>query len=203
MMYLALGVGAAFVVAIAPMFIWATFFNRLVRRRNRVEQAFAALDGQMVHRHDLVPRLVDAVHPHDLDQGELLQEVLRLRGIAAAAAAGAAIDGTPGADRETRLRAEAALSAALGQLRLAIRDYPRVQTDEGFLRLRRMLDAVAERIAGAHRAYDSAVTAYNEAIGTFPGSLVARIAGFAARPVFAAAEDQRADAEPRQLFTPA
>lgn len=201
MMFLALGVGAALVVALAPMFVWATFFNRLVRRRNRVEQAFAALDGPLVHRHDLVPRLVDAVHPHDLDQRELLQELLRLRGLAAAAAAGAAIDGKPGADRETRLRAEAALSAAVAELRLVIRGVPRLLTDEAFLRLRRTLDEVAERIAGARRSYDRAVADYNDAVRSFPGSLVARVAGFQPRAVDPAGDDAPAEADLAEQLT--
>lgn len=204
MMFFAIGLGAVFLIALAPTFVWASLFNRLVRRRNRVEQIYGTLDAQLVQRHARVPRLVDAVAPHAAEERELLDEVIRRRGVAAAAAAGAAVDGAPGgADREARLRMEMALSDALSRLRRALTAYPGLLADEQLLGLRRAVDEVELNIAGARRAYDSAVTAYNDAVRTFPGSLVARVAGFRARPVFAGGEDQRADADARVLLTPA
>ena len=49
-------------VVLIALAVWAiAIFNRLVRERNRVAASWSDIDVQLTRRHDLIPRLVEAV----------------------------------------------------------------------------------------------------------------------------------------------
>ena len=65
---------------------WAVLaFNRLVRLRNQVRNAWADIDVQLRRRHDLVPNLVGAVQGHAGYERSTLEAVIDARSRAQAA----------------------------------------------------------------------------------------------------------------------
>ena len=55
---------------------WAvSLYNRLVKLRNRRQNAFADIDVQLRQRHDLVPQLVDTVKGYATHERELLTRI--------------------------------------------------------------------------------------------------------------------------------
>lgn len=179
----------ALVVLIAVAVIGILIYNTLVRRRNRVEQAYSTIDVQLVQRYDLIPKLVETVRQYMTHERSLLEEIVRLRS--------AAIGSNTPAER---LRMDGELTSALGQLRVAVENYPQLRASENFGQLQRSLNEVEEQIAAARRSYNSAVTDYNNTVQTFPSSLVASMAGFRAEEVYEAEAGKRADVDMRQLF---
>lgn len=180
---------AALIVLIALAVTGILIYNTLVRRRNRVEQAYSTIDVQLVQRYDLIPKLVETVRQYMTHERGLLEQIVRLRS--------AAIDSHNPAER---LRADSALSSALGQLRVAVENYPQLRASENFGQLQRSLNEVEAQIAAARRSYNSAVTDYNNAVQTFPSSLVANMAGFRTEEVYEAEAVKRGDVDMRQLF---
>ena len=66
--------------------LWVvSLYNRLVRLRNRRENAFADIDVQLRQRHDLVPQLVDTVKGYAGHERELLTKITEARSAAMAA----------------------------------------------------------------------------------------------------------------------
>ena len=64
----------------AALLTWAVFaFNRLVRLRNQVRAGWSDIDVQLMRRHDLVPRLVEAVRAYAGHEKALLEDVTALR----------------------------------------------------------------------------------------------------------------------------
>ena len=179
----------ALVVLIALVGIWILIYNTLVRRRNRVEQAYATIDVQLVQRYDLIPKLVETVRQYMTHERSLLEEIVRLRT--------AAIGSTTPAER---LRADNELTSALGQLRVAVENYPQLRASENFTHLQRSLNEVEEQIAAARRSYNSAVTDYNNVVQTFPSSFVAGMGQFHPEELYEAEAAKRADVDMRQLF---
>ncbi len=57
----------------------AYFYNRLVRGRLLVREAFSGMDVQLKRRHDLIPNLVSTVRGYASFEKSLLEEVTRLR----------------------------------------------------------------------------------------------------------------------------
>jgi LemA protein len=160
---------------------WAvSVFNRLVRSRNRMSNAYAQIDVQIKRRHDLIPGLVNTA------RGYLQHERRTLEGVAdARRRASDAREAMAGSLRLGKVelledldRAEAGLSTALGKLRLVVEAYPELKADQTIMQLSEELISTENRIGFSRQAFNDAVTAHNDAIGQFPDSLVATACGF-------------------------
>lgn len=156
-------------------------FNRLVRLRNLVRNAWADIDVQLQRRHDLVPQLVAAVKGYAGHEHALLAAVTELRARAIA-------NPEPG-----RLGAiEGSLQSALGKLVLLAEAYPELKASDNFLQLQRDLVDVEDHLQYARRFYNGAVRDFNNATQRFPDLLIARGFGFEAAEFFETDEASRA-----------
>jgi len=164
-------------------------YNNIVRRRNRVDQAYSTIDVQLTQRYDLIPKLVETVKQYMTHERSLLEDITRLRT--------QAIQSTTEAEK---IRADNELSRALGRLNVTMENYPQLRASESFVQLQRSLNEVEEQLAAARRAYNGAVVDYHNAIQTFPGSVIAGSTGFGTRQLFVADERKRADVDMRKLF---
>src|SRR5438132_11111560 len=74
---------------VVVLVLWAVMiYNGLVAMRQRVGQAYAAIDVQMKQRHDLVPNLVETVKGYAGHERNTLEAVVRARNAAVAAQSG-------------------------------------------------------------------------------------------------------------------
>ena len=162
----ALAIGAIAVLALAG----ALAFNRLVRHRNLVREAWSGIDVQLKRRHDLVPNLVESVRGHATFERTVLEEVTRLRG--APRASRALQDG------------ENALATQLRGLLAVAEAYPQLRAGESFLGLQQRLTEVENQLQMARRYYNGAVRDYNIVVESFPSNLVARAFGFTLEEFF-------------------
>jgi LemA protein len=149
------------------------FYNRLVRLRNRVENAWAQVDVQLKRRYDLIPNLVETVKGYASHERETFEAVTAAR-TRAAAAQGPAEQGA----------AEGILGQALGRLFAVAEAYPELQADENFRQLQEELAQTENRIAVSRQVYNDTVLTYNTAIQTVPGVFFAGPFGFSKREFF-------------------
>jgi LemA protein len=180
-------------VAVAVALYAIVIFNRLVRLRQMVNEAWSGIDVQLKRRSDLVPNLVEAVKGYAAHERSTLDEVAALRGAARA---------VPGSDVTARAQAENALSAGLGKLIALAEAYPDLKASGNFLDLQKQLSALEDDLQMARRYYNGAVRNLNVEVQSFPSSIVAGIGGFAARDFFELADAGERDA-PRVRFNPA
>jgi LemA protein len=162
-------------------------YNRLVRLRNRVDNAWAQVDVQLRRRYDLIPNLVETVKGYAAHERDTFEAVTEAR--TRAQAAGTVQD---------QAQAENILSQALGRLFAVAEAYPELQADENFRQLQEELATTENRIAVSRQVYNDTVLTYNNAIQTVPGVLVAGPFGFPKREFFEA-EDAVREA-PRVAF---
>jgi LemA protein len=101
---------------------------------------------------------------------------------------------------DAKMRADNELTQALGRLNVTMENYPQLRASENFVQLQRSLNEVEEQLAAARRAYNGAVLDYNNAVQTFPSSLMAGGMGFGTRQMFVADEKKRADVDMKRLF---
>ncbi|MBX3024876.1 LemA family protein [bacterium] len=141
----------------------ALAFNRLVRRRNLVREAWSGIDVQLTRRHDLVPALVEMVRGHAQFERGVLEDVTRLRGTRASRALQ---DG------------ENALTSQMRGLLAVAEAYPQLRAGESFLALQQRLSEVENQLQMARRYYNGTVRDYNTAVESFPSNLMARACGF-------------------------
>ncbi len=166
-----------------------TLYNRFVRLRNRVDNAWAQIEVQLKRRWDLIPNLVETVKGYAAHERGTFEAVTSARTAAQQAR-------TPA----EAAQAEGILGQALGRLFAVAEAYPELQADENFRQLQGELTETENRIAISRQVYNDSVLTYNNAIQTFPGVVLAGPFGFAAREFFETDDAQR---EPPQVsFTP-
>ncbi len=172
---LALGFIVAVLVLMAGGFV--LIYNRLVRLRNRVDNAWSQVDVQLRRRYDLIPALVETVRAYAAHEAQTFRAVAQSRGAAQEAAT-----------VEEQAKAESALTGALGGLLAVAEDYPELRSSENFRDLHESLVEAEDKIAVARHIYNDSTLNYNNSIETIPANLVAKTARFLPRPYFRAAE---------------
>jgi len=163
-------------------------YNRLVRAKVRVRQAWAQVAVQQQRRHDLVPALVDVVRGHLQHERALLAQVTETR--SRALAAGAPFE---------RERHEAALTDLLGRLLVLSEQQPTLKTDASFQQLQRELAETEDRLAFARGFANDRVARYRTLTDTFPGLLLARPFGFPREELFARESERAAQGPDVQI----
>jgi LemA protein len=174
----------AIVLAVALILVW--LYNRFVRLRNRVDNAWAQIEVQLKRRWDLIPNLVESVKGYASHERGTFESVTQARARAQQAQ-------TPAETAE----AEGFLSQALGRLFAVAEAYPELQADENFRQLQTELAETENRIAVSRQVYNDSVLTYNNAVQTFPGVVLAGPFGFSIREFFDVEED--AQREPPQV----
>jgi LemA protein len=163
-------------------------YNRLVRLRNRCENAWAQVDVQLKRRYDLIPNLVETVKGYASHERATFEEVTKARTAAQQAQGVAAQAG-----------AENMLTQAIGKLFAVAEDYPELRATENFQQLQSQLEETESKIAVARQIYNDAVLTYDNALETIPTNVVAGLFGFKPREYFEV-EDAAAREAPQVQF---
>jgi len=145
---------------------WAIIaYNRLVRDRTRVLTAWSDIDVQLKRRHDLIPKLVEAVKQYAAYESATLSAVTGIRAAA-------------NPDPEQIGEAERDVSTELRKLVAVAEAYPELQANASFLDLQRNLTEVEQHIQYARRFYNGSVRNLNIRVESFPDSIIASTFAF-------------------------
>ena len=163
-------------------------YNQLVPLEQNVNEKWAQVQNVYQRRADLIPNLVETVKGFAKQEQTVLIEVTRAR----ASASGVQL--TPEALNDPKAlerfqAAQSQLSGALSRLLVTVEKYPELKSNQNFLALQSQLEGTENRIAVERRNFNQAVREYNTRLRLFPGSLVARLAGFQPKAFFEAAPD--------------
>jgi LemA protein len=88
----------------------------------------------------------------------------------------------------------------LGNLMVAVENYPTLKANENFLHLQGTLNELEEQISAARRAYNQSVTDYNNAIEMFPTNFMANLMKLERKEVFSVPSSERANVDVKNLF---
>ncbi len=179
---LVLVIAAVVVIGLAVLLL----YNRMVSRRNAVDNSWAQIEAALKRRHDLIPNLVEAVKGYAKHEQQTFEDVTKARTTAVAA---------EGEAPPTAAGAEAQLGAAIGRLMVVAEQYPELRATENFQQLQNELSETENQIQITRRVYNDTVQTYNTLIQIFPPSLVANAFGFKAREFYEAGAGDRATPE--------
>ncbi|MFZ5521584.1 MAG: LemA family protein [Pseudomonadota bacterium] len=165
------------VVALA--IFWAIgAYNRLVRLRNAIGNAYAQIDVQLKRRHDLIPNIVEVARRYLQHEQETLERVSAARNQARAAADIARAQPTAAGALGGLALAEGVLDGAMGKLMAVVEAYPELKADEQMRELSEELTSTENKVAFARQLFNDAVLDYNNAAQQVPTNIVAAIGGF-------------------------
>ncbi len=156
------------VLVVAGIAVWAVLiFNRLVNCRNRTRAGWSDIDVQLQRRHDLVPRLVEAVRAYADYERATMTALTELR------------RQSEQTDRPAaKARLEDELARGIDRLLAVAEDYPDLKANRNFLDLQEQLVDTEDKLQYARRFYNGAVRELNTRIQSFPDLVVARTLGF-------------------------
>jgi LemA protein len=166
-------------------------YNRLVRLRNRTDNAWAQVDVQLKRRYDLIPNLVETVKGYAAHEQQTFERVIQARNVAQAAQGPA-----------DQAQAENFLTGALRQLFALAEAYPELQASENFRGLQQELSDTEDRIAVSRQIYNDTVLSYNNRVQQVPTNFVASIFSFGIRVLRRRRRGQGSPAVSSDLETP-
>jgi len=148
--------------------IWAVvIYNLLVRDKIKTQAAWSDIDVQLKRRHDLIPKLVEAVKQYAAFESATLTTITELRARSAHSKKIADIS-----------NAETALASEIKHILFLAESYPDLKANQSFLDLQHNLTDVENHIQYARRYYNGAVRNLNTRIDSFPDMVLARIFKF-------------------------
>ena len=153
--------------AIIILFFVVVLYNRLVAARHRVLAAWSDIDVQLKRRHDLIPKLIDAVKQYAGYEQAVLTTVVELRNKSEALTAVA-----------DKAEVESRLGQGIHNLLALAEAYPDLKANQNFLQLQNDITEVEDHIQFARRYYNGAVKRLNVRVESFPSNLVAKVFGF-------------------------
>ncbi len=176
-------------VVLALLIGWAIGVNNdLVRLEQQVNERWAQVQNVYQRRADLIPNLVETVKGFATQERTVLEDVTRAR------ASATSIQLTPEAlnDPNALQKFQAAqnqLTGALSRLLVTVERYPELKSNQNFLALQTQLEGTENRIARERQRFNEAVRDYDTRLRLFPGSIVARVAGYQPKAFFEAAPE--------------
>ena len=156
-------------------------YNRGIRLRNLVREAFSTMDVYLKKRWDLIPNLVETAKGYAKHEAETFKQVAQLRN-----------QGNYGKlPNAEKIELNAQLDAGLARLLAVVENYPELKANQQFNQLMHELSNVENDIANARKYYNATVRALNNYVQLFPSNLVANLVGISLEPMFETSEKER------------
>ncbi|HSJ70289.1 MAG TPA: LemA family protein [Acidimicrobiia bacterium] len=173
-------------VVLVGLFFLNTY-NRLVKQRNRVDNAWGQVEVQLQRRYDLIPNLVETVKGYASHERATFERVAEAR--SAAGRASGPVE---------QAQADNILTSALRQLFAVAEDYPELRASDNFASLQSDLSDTENKIAVSRQIYNDTVFTYNTLVQQVPTNIVASLTGFRTRETYDAVD--LADTAPEVSF---
>ncbi len=178
------------VIFIIIVLLLILMYNSLISKKNQVENIFGSVDAMLKKRYDLIPNLVASVNKYMEHEKSLLQEVTQLRTQA----------NKPNISEHETIALDAKMSSALGSIMIAVENYPELKANENIMHLQATLNEIEEQISAARRAYNQAVTEYNNTIEMIPTNFMANAMKYTRKEVFEIPQTQRENVNVKELL---
>ncbi|MEO5500117.1 MAG: LemA family protein [Ginsengibacter sp.] len=158
------------------LIIWViVLYNKLVKYKIKVDNAWSDVRVFLKKRFDLIPNLVNTVKGYAAHESSTFEKVTQARNMAA---------GVPANDVQASAVANQQLGNALKSLFAVAEGYPDLKANQNFLELQTALQSIEGDLANSRRYYNATVRDYNTSIQQFPTVLLANMAGFKARDFY-------------------
>ena len=161
-------------IALVVIF-FVTQYNRLIRLKITVEEAWAQIEVQLKRRADLIPNLVETVKGYAKHEQSTFDAVVAARAKATTASSVADTAAADGALRGLLAVAEA---------------YPDLKASANFAALQDELATTENKVAFSRQFYNDTVRSLNTAVKTIPTSFFAGLAKVSEREFYEVEDPQ-------------
>ncbi len=166
-----IGIVAFLLLLFAIWYISA--YNKLIKKRNVLEEAWATIDVYLKKRYDLIPNLVNTVKGYASHEKETFQKVTEARAMAMSAT-------TPA----EKVEADRAFTNVLRSFNRVTENYPELKANTNFMDLQNQLRTIENELAQARKYYNATARDFNTKIQSFPSNIVAKKMKLEKQPYF-------------------
>lgn len=170
---------AIFIVA---AIIISIMYNRMITMRNKVKEAYRAIDVSLENRFDTFTNMAETVAGYTDHERDVLENVTKLRNQFAM---------LKGDDDNGKIKQTNAASRLLDGMNVQIEKYPELKADELYLGLQKTINQMEERLAASRRTYNARVNRYNTWIQRIPVVILAKVMNFQTWELLEAPEEKR------------
>jgi LemA protein len=160
---LTIGIILVVIILVVILLVFLSYYNKIIRLENRIDNSWAQIDVQLKRRADLIPNLMETVKGYMKHEKEVLENVTKARSAIMSAK-------TP----QKNIEADNMLTGALKSLFAVAENYPDLKANQNFLSLQDELTHTEDKIAYSRQHYNDSVLSYNNTIETFPGVIFAK-----------------------------
>jgi len=155
-------------------------YNKGIKLRNYVKEAFSTMDVYMKKRWDLIPNLVESVKGYAGHEKGLLEKITQLRSSNYSTMTDA-----------QKLETNSELTNVLSRLFAVAENYPDLKANQNFMQLSKELSSIEADIANSRKYYNGTVRELNTFLEVFPTNIIGSIFGMQKEKLFEIAENER------------
>lgn len=154
-------------------------YNKLIKLRNRADEAWADILTLLKQRYDMIPNLVNIVKGYAKHEKEVFEKVAEFRSTASG------VKSPKDAEKADNM-----FTSTLKTLFAVAENYPELKANQNFLNLQNTLKDLEDTIQKSRRYYNAVVRDYNNDLMVFPNNLLAGILGFKKRDFYEVDENE-------------
>jgi len=158
--------GIILIALVIVLLVFLSYYNKIIRLENRIDNSWAQIDVQLKRRSDLIPNLLETVKGYMKHEKEVLENVTKARSAIMSAKS-----------PQENIDADNMLTGALKSLFAVSENYPDLKANQNFLNLQDELTHTEDKISYSRQHYNDTVLSFNNTIETFPGIVFARRMG--------------------------
>ena len=180
------GIAVAVVVVLLIVSIiawWIKKMNYFRTQQVKIKEAASGIDVALTKRFDLLTKQLDICKGYAKHENETLVDVTKMRSNYH--------EGT--GDVKAMNDFNAQMDQISKNINIVIERYPELKADKMFVSLSNSCQDIEEHLQASRRLYNADVSEYNQAIVSFPGSIVAKSIHATAAEFFKADEAKRED----------
>jgi len=166
-------------IFIVVMYVILTY-NRGVKYRNYVKEAFSTMDVYLKKRWDLIPNLIELVKGYAAHEKGLLTKIAEVR-----------TKSYDLMDTGEKLKTNIQLGQIIPEIFAVVENYPDLKANQNFVKLMASLTDIENDIANSRRYYNGTVRELNTFAEIFPACVVCKIFGIKQEKLFEAANEER------------
>lgn len=172
------------IAVVVVLFGMYNIYASVIRKKNKVEEAFSSIDVQLKKRYDLIPNILTIAQKYMDHERGILEEITQLRTKAMNLSSSYGnIDNKIALDKQ--------IAGKMSQIMVAVENYPELKANDTMVTAMQTYNEVEEHIAAARRFYNSAALELKNAVEIFPSSVFASMMGIRATDFFKAEEKER------------
>lgn len=164
------------VVAIILITIYSIYAS-LIKKKNKVEEAFSSIDVQLKKRYDLIPNILTIASKFMEHEKGIFEKITELRTQALSIPKNVDVLGK-------KLEIDSQIKDLMKSVMVSVENYPDLKSNSTMMTAMQTYNEIEEHISAARRFYNSAVNDLNNAVEIFPSSLFAEILGISKKEFF-------------------